>query len=99
MPPIEINTHTYWERERIIFDIVNKCFKQYTPVKVVTSDGKKYSLTSYETHLDKLAETYKNVKHIPNEICSATTIKNWRAGNALSRSFFKTAQNIFCKFV
>jgi len=74
MPPLEINSHTYWAREKIIYDMVNKCFKQYTP-KVVTADGKNYSLSSYEKHLDKLTEKYRNVKNVPNEICKQTTIK------------------------
>lgn len=75
MPPLEINSYTYWTRARIIFDIVNNCFKEYSPIKIVTSDDKKYSLISYEKHLDKLAEKYRNIENIPNEICVAATIK------------------------
>ena len=74
MPPLEINSHTYWTRERIIFNIVNRCFKHYKPL-VVTSDGKHYSLGSYEKHMEQLAEKYRNTKDIPNEICEQTTIK------------------------
>lgn len=75
MAPLEINAHAFWTREKIIFDIISKCFKQYEPIKIVTSDGKNYSLNTYEKHLDVLVEQNRGVKNIPNEICVQTTIK------------------------
>ena len=70
MAPLEINAHSFWTREKIIFDIIDKCFKKYEPIKIVTADGKNYSSNTYERHLDVLVEKNRGVKNIPNEICA-----------------------------
>ena len=71
--PLVINSYTYWIRERIIFNIISNCLT--SDVKIITADGKEYTISSYEIKLDKLAEKHRTTQHIPNEVCEQSTIR------------------------